>query len=760
VLGVTFVVGLALVGSRGLFLATLFLAMLAAGLAATTSAGRAVALATLVLAALVADRTIAPLGREFMTPLDEGMVMDMPITVPRASVTESADDLKARDMVLCRFPEVDMVVGKAGRAESPTDPAPIDMIETMVNFRPRELWPKRKLLRADADRQAVAALEALVRKGLIRPPAGRDGLLAEAVEAVLPPFEAAVREYAYQRNREFERELGVIVTDPDDPSYAAQQSRWREHVSKLNDELVGRAAETFTRLVLEELITRAGVTDPKLAAVVAEVRRLRDKPSVVALHRTEHHHGVGSVSPAIDPAPALDALQDELTGPFARGLMLWRKDREELAGFGSDLDLAVQMPGWTNVWTMPIQNRVDMLATGVNTAVGVRVLGQRLDDVVNASEAVAAVLKTVPGASDVVADPVRGKGYVEVRVDRDRAAKEGVSAAAVSAAVETAIGGTVATTARQGRERHPVRVRYGRDWRGDEDAVRNLLVDSLRKQPDGRPALVTLDRVADVRVVEGPATIKSENGLLRNYVRLNVRDASAGDFVAKAREIVGRRVTLPEGVFLEWTGQFEHEQRARTTLALIVPLVMVLIFAILYWTYHDLADALLMMLAVPGAIAGGVFFQWLFGFKFSVTVWVGYIACFGMATSTGIIMLVYLREAVELAGGLSGLSAGRLRQAVLEGAVHRLRPKLLTEGTVLLGLAPMLWASGVGSEVIRPMAAPVLGGVLVADEVIDLLLPVAFYHVRLRRLARLRRVEDSVARTPARNVAQPPSPVS
>ena len=202
-----------------------------------------------------------------------------------------------------------------------------------------------------------------------------------------------------------------------------------------------------------------------------------------------------------------------------------------------------------------------------------------------------------------------------------------------------------------------------------------------------------------------------------------------------ARRDVALGVTLPEGVSVEWTGQFEHEARARTVLALVFPVVLVLIFLTLYWTYHDLADAALMMLAIPGAIAGAVFFQWLFGFKFSVTVWVGYIACFGMATSTGIIMLVYLREAVENAGGLTNLSPDRLRRAVLDGAVHRLRPKLLTEGIMIIGLAPMLWATGVGAEVIKPMAAPVLGGVLVADEVIDLLLPVAFYRVRRRRQA-------------------------
>ncbi len=250
---------------------------------------------------------------------------------------------------------------------------------------------------------------------------------------------------------------------------------------------------------------------------------------------------------------------------------------------------------------------------------------------------------------------------------------------------------------------------------------------------DGRPRFVRLAEVADVRIVEGPSTIKGEDGLLRSYVRLNVRGRGVVDFVEEARRVVESKVKLPMGVSVAWVGQHEHEAHARRTLALVLPLVLALIFAVLYWTYRDVADALMMLLAVPGSIAGGLAFQWLLGFPFTVTTWVGYIACFGMATSTGIIMLVYLREAIARAGGLEALSLEGLREAVIVGAAHRLRPKLLTEGITILSLAPMLWADGPGAEVIRPMVAPVLGGLLVADEVIDLLLPVLFYQSRCRR---------------------------
>ena len=284
-----------------------------------------------------------------------------------------------------------------------------------------------------------------------------------------------------------------------------------------------------------------------------------------------------------------------------------------------------------------------------------------------------------------------------------------------------------------GRERTPIRVRYARAYRADEDSVRDLLVRSLRPAAPGPPRLIPLAEVADVRVVDGPATIKGRTARPRNYVRLNVRGRDAAGLRRGGRRVVRDRVPLPEGCPVEWTGQFEHEARRPRTLLVVIPAVLALIFGVLYATYRDLADAALMMLAVPGALAGGVICQWLLGARFSVTIWVGYIACFGMATSTGVIMLVYLRDALERAGGIATVDAAGLRRAVLDGAAHRLRPKLLTEATIVLGLAPMLWAGGVGGEIIRPMAAPVLGGILAADEMIDLFLPVLFYRVRLRR---------------------------
>lgn len=246
---------------------------------------------------------------------------------------------------------------------------------------------------------------------------------------------------------------------------------------------------------------------------------------------------------------------------------------------------------------------------------------------------------------------------------------------------------------------------------------------------------IPLSLVADIKISPGPSMIKSENGRLRSYVQLNVRGRDIVGFVEEARRAVDAQVKLPSGSDIAWSGQFEHQVHAQERLRVVFPAVIVIIFVILYLTYRDFSDTLMMFLAVPGAVAGGAIFQWIFGYTFSTAVWVGYVACFGLATETGIVMLVYLREAIDRRGGMDKIaSAEQIKEAVMEGAVARLRPKLLTEGTTILALIPMLWATGVGSEFMKPMAAPILGGILVADEVIDILIPVLFYWDRKRRL--------------------------
>jgi Cu(I)/Ag(I) efflux system membrane protein CusA/SilA len=650
------------------------------------------------------------LGRVFMPPLDEGTILDMPVTVPRASVTQVADDLKARDALLRQFPEVEMVVGKAGRADTPTDPSPLDMVETTVNLRPRADWPRRHLTYADAKAETRAVLDVLVERGVVKSLLKDQvaDLVNDASMSAAEAFDGAMR----------------------------SRSLLREPGDKLRWELDAVAPSTYDDAAAESLVGAARgrgalAREPKDTELV-DVRRSRE----------------GRFHP-----------------------FLHVKTKEQLR---QEMDSFIRMPGWGNIWTQPIINRIDMLATGVRTMIGVKVFGKDLDEIQRVSDDVARVLRGIDGAVDVFPDQATGEGYVEVRVDRAKAARYGINVADVNDVVEVAVGGKAITQTVEGRERYPVRVRYSRDARVDEESLRRALVAAPIAMSAGAaapaamsgasaaggsgdamdggggpapataaavtgdafsaPMQVPLSEVADVRVVEGPSMIKSENGMLRNYVQLNVRDRDIVGFVEEARRAVDAKVKLPAGVHLEWSGQFEHQVRARNTLRIVFPAVLLLIFVILYVTYHDFAHAGLMMMAVPGALAGGVIFQTIFGFNFSVAVWVGYIACFGMASETGIVMLVYLREALARAGGVEKIeSIEKLREVVVDGAVRRLRPKLLTEGVMIIGLAPMLWATGTGAEVIRPMAAPVLGGILMADEVIDVFLPVLFYWLEKRR---------------------------
>jgi Cu(I)/Ag(I) efflux system membrane protein CusA/SilA len=783
------------------------------------------------------------IGTDYMPPLDEGSILDMPVTVPRVSVTQAADDLKARDSLLRRFPEVELVVGKSGRADTPTDPSPLDMVETIVTLRPKEHWPKRKLEYADAQRQTGEVFAALQKAGLISANAtesDRRTLVDAATMNAVMQTDAALRELVLQRYREFEEKLGPQLLR----EFAAELvGRWREAgrllatVSEADlDRLAasldqgsaailakGLAQEDVTRLVQQtaerlaaeqkvtlnpDLLTLPlgpirnaylsvaeflGVSRPTLFTEMHDFvqkqreshwlqrgRELDDEIfdqavwaydwyAIETLHREADKQGLWAEK-TNDAAEQekLKTIRAELDAAWTPRLFLWKKTKDDLL---KEMDSVVQIPGWANIWTQPIVNRIDMLATGVRTMIGVKVFGNDLDQIQHVSEQIAGALKNVPGAVDVFPDQSVGKGYLEIAIDRQRAARYGVNVGDIQDVIETALGGKTITTTVEGRERYPVRLRYARAFREDEQEVKNLLVNAGAMpsggsegssgmggggapagQSSATPATassrvqIPLSMVAEVKIVEGPAMIKSENGMLRSYVQLNVRDRDIVGFVDEAQRAVAQNVKLPQGMYIEWSGQFEHQIRARKTMQIVFPAVFLLIFIILYLTYSDFADAVLMMMAIPEALVGGVLFLWLFDYRFSVAVQVGFIACFGMATETGIIMLVYLREAIAKHGGLEKIrSLKELRQIVLEGAVHRLRPKLLTEGVAIIALAPMLWASGVGHEVISAMAAPVLGGLLIADEVVDMFIPIRFYWVRRHRWIKLHGLKEEEA---------------
>ncbi len=827
----TLVVAAAATGADMLVRIAVCVGVLAAWWASRSWSSRIAWTAGLVVLALFCQSSISPLRLALRTPLDEGMVMDMPITSPRIPIAQAVDDLKSRNMILCRFPEVVMATGKAGRADTPFDPAPLDMIETMVEFRPTSLWPHRRILRGDAEAQATALVRELATAELVEVPEDSKALIAEIVEAALPRFDAIQRELCWQRWRAFQAELsrdlpvwfvkeavshwplrGVITDteiqamaaklpagdrrrlaegpDPisvrsllnelrilievqeksqfvglepswifrlsnaarssmgfdaltiDDEIYAAVRAEYdrraAKHLSATNAELRKRSVGTWTQVVCAELFARQPILDDDLANVWKQTLAAR----YGGHHNTaKHAHGKMPFSsltglPVIDPHSRYDAILVRVNDRFQWRTWLWPHDAESLTKSGGELDRSVQMPGWANVWTRPIQNRVDMLTSGVNSEVGVRVLGEDLDQVVLFSEAVAEALREVPGAANVIADPIRGKGTLNVRANAERAAEHGVNVAEIDAVIETALRGMTVGVGPKTNEKSGVRVVFRGGLGGGRDDLTSCLVTTRKATEVGQAGevkLVPLPDVADIRMIDAPATIKSDQGLPRNYVRLNVHDRDPAAFVADARQHVENEIELPPGIRIEWTGQYEHAARTRATMLWLVPIVVIAIFGILYVAYFDLVDASLMLLAVPGALAGGVLCQWILGVPFSVAVGVGYIACFGMAAATSMVMLVYLREAVASAGGLGAMSLQQLREAVLSGAVHRLRPKLLTEATTLLSLAPMLWSGGPGADVIRPMAAPVLGGILIADEVVDLLLPLAFFYTQRAR---------------------------
>jgi len=554
---------------------------------------------------------------------------------------------------------------------------------------------------------------------------------------------------------------------------------WHDRVHEVNWELFDRGTEAFSAYALEES-AKAGLA-AKLtehAPQGAELEAFAADALQIQLGRETNQ----------TPYERFGSLASGLTENFRKHVFFWpRKTGPKGDLVDDEMGRVLQVPGWSNIFTQPIINRIEMLSTGVRTDIGVKVFGPDLDTIDRVCKQIEAALKPLNGARDTIASPIMGKGYLQIDIDRRAAARYGISVEDIQNEIEVALAGRAVTFTVERRDRFPVRIRYARANREDEESIRRLLISpgsmaassasmedsgsstvefgggvgSVAAPPSGDRShtampghaltgkpLIPLSALADVRVVEGPAMIKSENGRLLNYVTLNVRGRDIVGFVDEAQRVVAQKVTLPEGVHIEWSGEFEHQVRAARTLRFVFPAVIVLIFIILYMTYHDLADAALMMLAVPEALAGGAFFMYLFPkimqgwsappMDFSVAVWVGFIACFGMATETGIIMLVYLREAIDKRGGLENIqSLEELRQAVIEGAVHRLRPKLLTEGVAIIAIFPMVFAKGVGGEILAPMALPVLGGLLISDEVVDLFLPVRFYWVRRARWLKL-----------------------
>ncbi|HEY1126968.1 MAG TPA: efflux RND transporter permease subunit [Actinomycetota bacterium] len=445
-------------------------------------------------------------------------------------------------------------------------------------------------------------------------------------------------------------------------------------------------------------------TVPEVASVVAKISRADTSTDPAPLNMTE----------------AIVRLKPE--AQWRRGMT-----RERII---AELDAATTLPGVSNIWTQPIINRINMLTTGIRSEVGVKVFGSELRVLEERARAVAEVLRQIPGAVDVYPEQVTGAPYLDIRVNREAAARYGISVGAIQDVIETAVGETNLTLTIEGRQRFPVRVRYASRFRSTPEALSSVLVAS----PNGTQ--VPLGQVATIRAVAGPAMIASENGLLVVTVLLNVRGRDVGSFVEEARKRVAESVALPKGSYIEWSGQYENEVRAKQRLQIVVPVVLLVIFLLLYLIYRSFLDAAQVLLAVPFGLAGGIYLLYALGYNFSVAVWVGFIALFGTAVQTAVVMVIYLEEAVarkrtELGGRLTRAA---LLDAVKEGALLRLRPKVMTVSTVVASLVPIMWSHSGGAEVMKPLATPVLGGMVSSLLLVLIVTPVVFHWLREREL--------------------------
>jgi Cu(I)/Ag(I) efflux system membrane protein CusA/SilA len=520
---------------------------------------------TILLAVAVVGATFWPaskVGSEFMPALNEGTLFYMPTTLPGVSVTEASKLLQTQNKIIKSFPEVESVWGKAGRAATATDPAPMSMFETVINLKPESEW--------------------------------RDGMTIESLTA--------------------------------------------------------------------------------------------------------------------------------------------------------EMDKALQFPGVSNSWTMPIKARTDMLSTGIRTPVGIKVIGRDLGEMEKLARKIEAAVRDVPGTTSAYAERATGGYYINIDPDRARLARYGLMVGDVQSVIATALGANAVTTTVEGRERYKVAVRYPRDYRNDPQAIAN---EVLIPTPAG--GTVPLGEVATVSVAQGPSMIRTENAQLALYIFVDFRDRDIGSYVADAQKAVAENVDFPTGYYVTWSGQFEYLQRAEKRLEIVVPLTALVIFVLLYLNFGRLTETLIVMLSVPFALVGGVWFMWWLDFNFSVAAVTGFIALAGVAAETGVVMLIYLDSALKQRIAIckeEGRAFGPddLHAAIVSGAAGRVRPKIMTVAAIMAGLLPILWAHGAGSEVMQRIAVPMIGG-MASSTLLTLVVIPAIYSlvksVELRRKALHTRSHDS-----------------
>ncbi len=492
-------------------------------------------------AVVLLGMTVAPfsrLGSEFMPLLHEGSVLFMPTTVPGVSIAQARAVMRRQDSIIASFPEVANVLGKAGRANTATDPAPLDMSETTIILQPEQRW---------------------------------------------------------------------------------------------------RSGMTYERLIKE-------------------------------------------------------------------------------------LDEAVKMPGVTNAWTMPIKGRIDMLATGIRTAVGIKIFGPDLDTLQALGEQVERIMQSVPGTRSAFAERGVSGYYIDIDIDRAEAARYGLNVGDIHRAISATVGGVTASVTVEGRERYAVNVRYPRELRDDLDKIREVVVPAR----EGRQ--IPLGQVAAVRAVQGPMAVKTENAFPVTTVFVDIGDRDVGSYVKEARNAVSAQLTLPTGYTLQWSGQYEFMQRVTAKMKVVVPVTLGIIFLLLYLNFRSVSESLIVMLALPFSLVGGIWFLWFLGYNTSVAVWVGFIALAGVAAETGVVMLIYLDEAFHRRALEHGtLTARDIGHIVIEGALERLRPVVMTVTAITAGLTPILWSTGTGADVMKRIAAPMVGGMITATLLTLMVIPAIYY---------------------------------
>ncbi|HEY3704225.1 MAG TPA: CusA/CzcA family heavy metal efflux RND transporter [Terracidiphilus sp.] len=465
-----------------------------------------------------------------------------------------------------------------------------------------------------------------------------------------------------------------------------------------------------------------GISITQASALMQEQDRIiRSFPEVSTVFGT-----VGRSDSATDNAP-LDM--------YDTTIMLKPRERWRLGmtyeKLIQEMDEKLQFPGLTNTWTMPVENRLDMELTGIKTAIGIKIQGRDLARIEEIGAQMQQILSAAPGTNSAFAERVSQGFYLNVDVNRPEAARYGLTVADVQRVITSEIGGATIAQNVQGRERFPISVRYARDFRDHPESLSQALVAT----PGGEQ--IPLSQVARVSFSRGPSMIRDEDGSLTGYVYLNLKAHDYGGYVGRANRLFAQKLTLPPGYTWHWAGEYEFEMRAKQRLEIILPIVFFVIFLLLYLVFKSAAEAAVLIFPTLYAMSGGLLLQWALGFNFSVAVWVGYIALFGIAVETGVVMVVYLHEAFQRhAGQGEPMTESRLEEVVIEGAVQRLRPKLMTVTTVILSLAPILWESGIGSDVMKPIAAPIVGGMITSTVHVLILVPVFFVMLKKRALRR------------------------